>query len=113
MDIRAALESYRNQKPIKLKAAIPGLDETVYYRPMTLGDNDSILAKMNRQNIDPSRQGAQVAVTVVHKLLDVQGKPIFNLTDVDWMLKSVPLALMTDIATEVGTVETIEEVEKK
>ncbi len=109
-NIKNALQALKTRQPIKLKTSIPGLTEPAYYFPPTLSDHDKIQSLMERLNCPG--QGAEVALTVIVKVCDADGKQIFKTADREWMLKEIPVVYLTNLALEINSATNTEEAEK-
>jgi hypothetical protein len=110
MNLKDALN--RNLELRELQTRVPGQDELAYSYPVTLAETDMIAYKAKKLSGDgePS-QGLTLALTVITKVVDAEGNPIFNDGDRTLLMKKVPQETIIDLVNEMAASVTIEESE--
>lgn len=109
MDIKEALQKYQDQPLIKLASDV-GQSQPAYYRPITLADHDKVKRHMKAANTES--EGVSLVLTIIFKMLDGTGKPIFGIDDKKWLLEKVPQMILAEIVNEMAAVTSIEDAEK-
>lgn len=83
----------------QLRTQVPGMTVPAYYKPLTLAQSDKIQRFIQAERAEGD--GAKLAITVILCLLDVGGEQIFTMADREWIMSSVPQALLVDIVNEI------------
>jgi hypothetical protein len=108
---REGLELYRDNAPIELQVKVPGVTQAVYYQPITLGDQDKVRRHLTQ--LDTDSPAVAIALSVIFKIRDQDGKPILDVSDKKWLMETVPQSILTDIVNEMAAgAPSVEEAEK-
>jgi hypothetical protein len=105
------LQRFKDAELIPVMARLPGQDQPVYFKPVTLADNDKVRRHMKAEGSDS--EAVSVCLTVIFKLCDEAGNLIFDISDRSWIMSTVPQSLLNDIVGEMAAANvTLEEAEK-
>lgn len=109
MDLLTALKA-TSLDLIPLKTEVKGQTETAYYKPMTLADHDKIKRFVMAEGGQGS-DGLALALTVIHKVMDKDGKKVFSMKDKNFLMNGIPNSILVALVNEMAAEIDLEEAE--
>ena len=107
MDLKEALSSPLDL--VEMQTKVPGQDTATYFKPMTCADHDKIARYREKEG---GGDGMALVLTLIHKVVDDKGTPLFTMADKQLLYKRTPNAILVAMVNEIAAGPTIEEAEK-